>query len=104
MTNAKEKKATTSAMVPIMRLNKPEWPQITCGCISSVIMGCAMPLFAVLFGEIIGVLAEENPEDVRAGTNKYSLYFVITGIVVGLATFLQVIFLLLLFLRFVVIF
>jgi len=43
------------ALSKIMVLNKPEWRQILIASVSSVIMGCAMPLFAVLFGEIIGV-------------------------------------------------
>ncbi|GJQ78971.1 hypothetical protein Trydic_g133 [Trypoxylus dichotomus] len=73
----------------IMKLNKPEWPEITVGCITSIITGCAMPIFAVLFGSIIGVLADEDADYVRSETNKYSLYFVIAGIATGFATFLQ---------------
>lgn len=73
-----------------MQWNKIEWPYITIGSVCSVLMGAAMPLFAILFGEIVGVLAEPDPETVRSETNMYSLYFVLTGILVGGATFLQV--------------
>lgn len=41
----------------VSQLNSKEWPQILIGSISSLIMGGAMPIFAVLFGEIIGVSA-----------------------------------------------
>ncbi|XP_075165554.1 multi drug resistance 50 [Haematobia irritans] len=75
----------------ILKMNDKEWPQILCGCICSVIMGAAMPLFAVLFGSILGVLAVRDDDDyVRSETDTFSLYFLICGIVVGIATFLQI--------------
>lgn len=39
----------------IVQLNYDEWPQIILGCLASFVMGATMPIFAVLFGEIIGV-------------------------------------------------
>lgn len=53
-------------------------------------MGAAMPLFAILFGEIVGVVALPDPKEVRSQTDMYSLYFVLTGILVGASTFLQI--------------
>lgn len=53
-------------------------------------MGAAMPLFAIIFGEMIGALAHPDPEYVRSEADQYSLYFLIAGILVGVATFLQV--------------
>nr|CAD7429696.1 unnamed protein product [Timema monikensis] len=44
-----------SSMMEVLRLNKQEWPYIMIGCICSIIMGCAFPIFAVLFGEILGI-------------------------------------------------
>ncbi|XP_017069092.1 ATP-dependent translocase ABCB1 [Drosophila eugracilis] len=80
-------------MNEVMKMSKPEWLQITVGCISSVIMGCAMPIFAVLFGSILQVLSvKDNDEYVRENSNQYSLYFLIAGIVVGIATFFQIYF------------
>ncbi|XP_023032967.1 ATP-dependent translocase ABCB1 [Drosophila willistoni] len=82
-----------SPMSGVMKMNSPEWPQITIGCISSVIMGCAMPIFAVLFGSILQILAvKDNDDYVRENSNQYSLYFLIAGIVVGIATFMQIFF------------
>ncbi|XP_061392040.1 ATP-dependent translocase ABCB1 [Musca vetustissima] len=75
----------------ILKMNNEEWPQILCGCVCSIIMGAAMPLFAVLFGSILDVLAvKDDDEYVRSETNTFSLYFLICGIVVGIATFLQI--------------
>lgn len=39
----------------VVKMNRDEWPEITVGCIASLIAGGAMPVFAVLFGEIIAV-------------------------------------------------
>uniref|UniRef100_A0A0K8VT37 ABC-type xenobiotic transporter n=1 Tax=Bactrocera latifrons TaxID=174628 RepID=A0A0K8VT37_BACLA len=86
-----EENLDDSSLWPILKMNTPEWPQLLGGMVCSVIMGCAMPIFALLFGEILQILAvRDNPEYVRDNTNVYSLYFLITGIVVGLATFLQI--------------
>lgn len=47
--------AEMASLWTVMKMNASEWWQIFVGCISSLIMGGAMPIFAVLFGEIIGV-------------------------------------------------
>lgn len=79
------------SVIKILKMNLQEWPHIMCGCVSSIIMGAAMPLFAVLFGSILQILAvRDNPQYVRENTNTFSLYFLICGIVVGIATFIQV--------------
>lgn len=49
-----------------------------------------MPLFAILFGEIVEVLALPDPDQVRSEANMYSLFFLLTGVLVGGATFFQV--------------
>lgn len=36
-------------------MNKPEWFQISTGCITSVITGSALPIYGLVFGDIIGV-------------------------------------------------
>lgn len=70
--------------------NKPERRYIIVGTICSLVMGAAMPLFAIIFGEIVGVLTADDPDFIRSETDRYSLYFVLAGIMVGAATFLQV--------------
>lgn len=76
-------------MWEVIQWNKTEWPYITVGSVCSVLMGAAMPLFAILFGEIVNVLTFGEPDHIRSEANMYSLYFVLTGILVGGATFFQ---------------
>ncbi len=69
--------------------NSPEWKIMVGGLISSMITGGAMPVYAVLLGEVMGILAEEIDE-AREDTVVYSWLFVGLGIVVGTAHFFQV--------------
>ncbi|XP_044258218.1 ATP-dependent translocase ABCB1 [Tribolium madens] len=78
------------SLMSILRMNKPEWVSISIGCIASIVMGCSMPAFAVIFGDIMGVLAEKNEDEVTSETNRFCIYFVIAGVASGIATFLQI--------------
>ncbi|PNF43401.1 Multidrug resistance protein 1 [Cryptotermes secundus] len=78
------------SMMRILKKNMPEWPFILIGSLGSIVMGFAMPIFGVLFGDILGVMARPDDQEVRDGTDEYSLYFVIAGVAVGIATFLQI--------------
>ena len=37
----------------VMRMNLPEWPYILLGLLGSIVMGGAMPVYAILFGEVL---------------------------------------------------
>lgn len=78
------------SLMRIVKMNSPEWPYILIGSLASIIMGCAFPLFAIIFGDILEALSEEDPANVRSKSNMYSMYFAITGVVVGTATFLTI--------------
>nr|CAD7601337.1 unnamed protein product [Timema genevievae] len=78
-----------SSMMEVMRHNKPEWLYILIGSVCSIVMGASMPVFAILFGDILGTLSLGDPQQVRSETNFYCLLFVVVGIVIGFATFLQ---------------
>nr|CAD7571344.1 unnamed protein product [Timema californicum] len=73
----------------IMSLNNPEWMFNIVGCLASLLVGCTLPGFAVLFGEVYRALSLPNPEDVRQETAVFSGAFVVIGVVAGLGTFLQ---------------
>ncbi|CAH1380444.1 unnamed protein product [Tenebrio molitor] len=81
-----------SSIISILKLNRPEWFYILVGCVASVITGSALPVYGLVFGDIIGVLADDNDLYVREQSNLFSLYFVIIGITIGVATFFQMYF------------
>ena len=45
-------------MVRIMKVNSPEWPYVLCGILASVVVGAWIPVYAVLFGEVLGSLSK----------------------------------------------
>lgn len=44
-----------TSVFQLLKLNAPEWPYLTLGILGSIVMGFSMPIFAILFGDIIGV-------------------------------------------------
>ena len=63
----------------VMRMNLPEWPYILLGLLGSVVMGGAMPVYAILFGEVLGVL-KLPPEEARVDSVYYCSLFVAAGV------------------------
>ena len=51
-------------------------------------MGGSMPVYAILFGEVLGALSKDV-ETARSDSVFYSLMFLLCGVVVGLAMFFQ---------------
>ena len=49
-----------------------------------------MPLFGIIFGDTLGVLGDEDPEEARANTIKYALMFVGLGFYAFFTQFIQV--------------
>lgn len=76
----------------VIKMNKPEWFQISLASIASIISGCSSPLFALLFGDVVGVLSTTEPDKMREETNKYCYYFIAAGVVVGISTFISIYF------------
>ena len=59
------------------------------GSLSSIVMGGSMPVYAILFAEVLGVLSKDA-DTARSESVFWSLMFLVTGVVVGLAMFFQV--------------
>jgi hypothetical protein len=53
--DAEEEAPPPVSMMMILKKNMPEWPFIVLGSLGSIVIGCAMPIFGVLFGDILGV-------------------------------------------------
>ena len=104
--------------VRVMRMNLPEWPYILLGLLGSIVMGGAMPVYAILFGEVLhphiyistylhiypliyqrtyphitlqvlGVL-KLPPDQAREDSVYYCSLFVAAGVTAAVAVFLQV--------------
>lgn len=43
------------SLLKIMKMNSPEWLIILVGCLASIISGASLPVYALVFGDIVGV-------------------------------------------------
>ena len=69
-------------------MNYQEWPLMLVGTLASAAMGALMPVFAFLFGEMLGTLSQ--PADkARQDSVYYAIIFIVVGILAGIAMFLQ---------------
>lgn len=51
------------SMWEILKLNKPEWEYITLGVIGSALLGLSTPVYAMVYGELMGLLDPSLPVD-----------------------------------------
>lgn len=77
------------SMISLMKMNSKEWPYILTGTLGSCLVGASFPAFAVLFGEMYGILSLDDPDVVRKNANFYSILFLGLGVTTGISTFIQ---------------
>ncbi|XP_037084784.1 ATP-dependent translocase ABCB1-like [Pollicipes pollicipes] len=77
------------SMWRLVRMSGPEWPYVLFGVLASAVCGCAIPVYALFFGDVLANLAESDREVAQAQANFYSLIFLMVGIGLGTAMFLQ---------------
>ncbi|XP_049957122.1 ATP-dependent translocase ABCB1-like [Schistocerca serialis cubense] len=87
---AAEEKVPDVGVATVLRLNAPEWHLLVTGTVGAIIESAGFPVFAVLFGDVLGVLSLPDPEDVRSQTNWFSLLFFAIAIFISVASFLQI--------------
>ena len=69
--------------------NRTEWPFIIVGIVASIFMGAIMPIFAILFGQILGVISYEDEQKARDESGFYAVMFFLLGLGSCTAQFLQ---------------
>ncbi|KAL4646916.1 multidrug resistance protein 1-like isoform X1 [Arapaima gigas] len=85
----KKEKVPELSFSQILALNKPEWPYLVVGTLTSVVSGAVYPCMAIIFAKIIGVFGEPDPEVKRQKTLMFSLLFLLIGAVAFVTHFLQ---------------
>ncbi|XP_018398759.1 PREDICTED: multidrug resistance protein homolog 49 [Cyphomyrmex costatus] len=84
-----QEKPYDASMMRIFGLNKPEWPLNLIGSLAAATVGASFPAFAILFGDIYGILNLPNAEEVMNDTILMSILFIVVGLITGVGTFLQ---------------
>ncbi|NWR42889.1 MDR1 protein, partial [Regulus satrapa] len=73
----------------ILALNKPEWFYILLGVIAAAVIGAVNPVFAVIFGKVIGAFQERDPGKRSKTTVVLSLVFLLLGVIILVAYIIQ---------------
>ncbi|XP_063224733.1 multidrug resistance protein homolog 49-like [Bacillus rossius redtenbacheri] len=73
----------------VMALTAPEWLCNSVGCLAALLVGSALPGFAVLFGEVYRVLSLVDVDEIIYSTRTFCILFVAIGLVTGFGTFFQ---------------
>ncbi|KAK2176084.1 hypothetical protein NP493_686g01047 [Ridgeia piscesae] len=79
-----------ASMLRILKLNSPEWPYITGGLATALIMGAQNPCFAIVFSEFLDVFRRPDLDEQKRLSNLYSLMFFVIAVVAGTAMFFQI--------------
>jgi len=77
------------AMGRLMRENSPEWLFILIGVVCSTAMGALMPIFAILFGNVLGVISYTDIQKAREESVFYAGMFCILGVGTFIVNFFQ---------------
>ncbi|XP_030031864.2 multidrug resistance protein homolog 49 [Manduca sexta] len=73
----------------LMKLNSPEWVQITIGAIAALSQGACFPLFALLFGYTSAIFAMTDRDTITYLADLYSGLFLVVAAVAGISMCLQ---------------
>ncbi|KAF5272729.1 hypothetical protein FQA39_LY07756 [Lamprigera yunnana] len=84
-----EEKINYPSLLDVVKLNAPEKWIICFSCACSIVNGLCMPLFSILYGKIVGLLATENSY-IESEINVYLYVLAASGFVIGLASLLQI--------------
>ena len=73
----------------LLKINQSEWLYLLLGSIGSAVSGLVIPIYAVVFGEVQGILSYVDEEEIKRQGNFLSLLFVAIAIAAGIGNFLQ---------------
>jgi len=74
----------------ILKMNQPEWYLFVLGLIGSGLNGVWMPVFAIVFSEILTVFGIVDKDEMQRKANFWALIFVIIGLAACICQLLQI--------------
>ncbi|XP_019766548.2 ATP-dependent translocase ABCB1 isoform X2 [Dendroctonus ponderosae] len=81
---------SSRTILKILRMNSSEWLSMIIGTLASFMNGASLPLYGLIFGDILGALSIIDNTVLRREANFYCLYFLYLGIASGIAMFFQI--------------
>ncbi|KAN0050692.1 hypothetical protein ACTA71_003837 [Dictyostelium dimigraforme] len=89
----KKEKKPEEKSVPIGRifkLSRGDWPHFSVGLIGASLNGAIMPVFSIIFSEILGIFQEQDPSELTRRSRNMALWFILLAVVAALANFIQI--------------
>lgn len=77
-------------MRKLLFYNRKEWLQLLLACIAAAILGFSLPIYTVLFGETLSLVALYNGVELEIRLNFFTNMFFVAGFVSGISTIIQV--------------
>ncbi|XP_027205312.1 multi drug resistance 50 [Dermatophagoides pteronyssinus] len=87
-----DEKPLEEESLPIRRLIRSVMPDrylLISATLFSFIVGLSIPIFSFIFGEVLGILANPDPDYILDEVLKYALIFLAMGIISGILQFFQ---------------
>lgn len=73
----------------ILKWNAPEWHYIALGILGSAMVGVSTPIYAINYGELMGLLSDTDSGHLTRDIDFYALMFVAVAVTTGVGAFLQ---------------
>ncbi|XP_063889978.1 ATP-dependent translocase ABCB1-like isoform X2 [Scylla paramamosain] len=88
-TEKEKENLPTVPLSRIMKMNSTEWPYMLAGALGSAIQGTIVPLYAIMFGEVLGSLSTADEVEARKQGDYYAVLFLIIGLIAAVSMFVQ---------------
>ncbi|XP_029981394.1 bile salt export pump [Sphaeramia orbicularis] len=73
----------------ILKYNQPEWPYMLLGSLGAAVNGSVIPIYAILFSQILGTFAIRDVNEQKEQINGICVLFCIVGVMSFFSQFLQ---------------
>ncbi|RHZ80336.1 hypothetical protein Glove_137g129 [Diversispora epigaea] len=73
----------------ILKLQRPEYLLMAIGTLGATVNGAVFPCFSIIFSSILNTYAKTDVNELRRGSNKWALMFLLLAIVAFIANFMQ---------------
>ncbi|KAK0086635.1 hypothetical protein PV325_002811 [Microctonus aethiopoides] len=83
------KKVDLIKMIKFLLRDRKHWLHLLLICVSSIVLGLNLPMYTVLFGETLNLIAMRNTTELQSRFNYFATMFLVAGFVAGFCKIIQ---------------
>lgn len=83
------KKVDLIQMIKFLLRDRKHWLHLLLICLSSIVLGLNLPVYTVLFGETLNLIAMRNTTELQSRFNYFATMFLVAGFVAGFCKIIQ---------------